>query len=77
MIFDTSNVSDINVTDNEGNTPLHLAAAKGLRKSVRYLLTKKANANVLNNLRWAPVHVAIMENKPEVIDVISSHFILL
>uniref|UniRef100_S4RL61 Uncharacterized protein n=1 Tax=Petromyzon marinus TaxID=7757 RepID=S4RL61_PETMA len=48
----------LNVTDDEGDTPLHVAAGSGQAEAVRLLLVLGANPNVLNLAQKAPLHVA-------------------
>lgn len=47
----------------DGNTALHLAAAKGLKAVVIELLDKKANASKRNRYRATPLHEAIEKLK--------------
>ncbi|XGA08320.1 MAG: ankyrin repeat domain-containing protein [Wolbachia endosymbiont of Xenopsylla cheopis] len=51
--------SQINIQDKEGNTALHLAAEKGLERSVEALLKKKANAEIMTNNKETALHLAI------------------
>lgn len=44
--------------DESGNTPLHVAARDGNQGAVRVFLTLKVQANILNNYRKAPIHLA-------------------
>uniref|UniRef100_A0A2C9KDZ8 VPS9 domain-containing protein n=1 Tax=Biomphalaria glabrata TaxID=6526 RepID=A0A2C9KDZ8_BIOGL len=55
--------ADITVTDNEGNTPLHLSCANGHEDCVKALVfydayTKKLNINATNELGNTPLHLA-------------------
>lgn len=61
---------DMNLRDVEGNTALHLASAKGFRDVVQHLLMKKADASSLNKKGMNIVHIAVHENKPQVVEVI-------
>ena len=45
-------------TDESGNTPLHVAARDGNQGAVRVFLKLKVQANILNNYRKTPIHLA-------------------
>ncbi len=45
----------IDQKDNEGNTPLHLAAERGHGRTVRLLLDNGANATIRNNAGERPL----------------------
>ena len=45
-------------TDESGNTPLHVAARDGNQGAVRVFLKLKVQANILNNCRKTPIHLA-------------------
>jgi hypothetical protein len=48
-----------NVRDEQGRTALHLAASYGFEKIVDFLVTKKAEINVIDNLfSWTPLQYA-------------------
>lgn len=49
---------DINTPDDDGNTPLHLAAEYNRVKIVDFLLEKNANTNAINKLLKTPANVA-------------------
>lgn len=59
--------SDINIPDNEGNTPLHLASEKSKQEVVKHLLINGADGNLRNHKQWAPIHVATLHNNGDVI----------
>lgn len=59
----------LNVTDDEGDTPLHVAAGSGQAEAVRLLLVLGANPNVLNLTQKAPLHVASELDLSETIEV--------
>ena len=50
---------DVNMTDKEGNTPLHYAAALGFNLVVKELLQAKANVNLQNNEGETPLFLAV------------------
>lgn len=68
--------ADINATDQEENTPLHIAAEKNSREAVKHLLMNGADGNLKNNKQWAPVHTATLQNNPDIIEVIFSTFLI-
>ncbi|WP_425571257.1 ankyrin repeat domain-containing protein [Novipirellula rosea] len=48
-------------TDDQGNTPLHIAASKGYMPVIRLLLTNHATATISNNQLYTPIHNAAAE----------------
>ena len=40
--------ADVNAVDHEGNTPLHLAAARGDNEMIRYLVSRGADVTKVN-----------------------------
>jgi ankyrin repeat protein len=61
-------VSDINLSDEDGNTALHLAVTSGEKESVETLLQHGASADIYNQKKFAPIHVAV-DLRPDMIDV--------
>lgn len=75
--------ADVNQVDEQGSTPLHIAAAQGIflnfRKPksltfrsahfdcVKMLLEKGATVNALNKQAQTPLHVALLSGATEVI----------
>jgi hypothetical protein len=60
--------------DNFGNTPLHLAAEKGLLNIAALLLENGANINATNNnLESTPLRIAILKNKLDVVNLLLNH----
>ena len=58
---------DANVTDDYGNTPLHLAAETGIIEIVRWLCEKRhAAITVLNDDGETPLHIASFLGNVEV-----------
>ena len=53
---------DINAKNNQGWTPLHIAAAFNDVNMAKLLLQKHAQVNVTNDLGWTPLHLAIQFN---------------
>ncbi|KAI1086945.1 hypothetical protein F5B19DRAFT_477271 [Rostrohypoxylon terebratum] len=50
--------SDINLRDNNGMYPVHLAAYAGAYTALKWLLDKGANANVQDDFEMTPLHCA-------------------
>jgi ankyrin repeat protein len=57
----------IDLTDKEGNTPLHLAARLGQTEVIKLLLQKDVVVNSPNKWDNTALHEAAMNNKPDVI----------
>lgn len=63
--FDTvSNKKNVNEKDQDGNTLLHIAGLSNNpnKEIVQILLTNNANANIKNNTKATPLHLAITRN---------------
>ncbi|CAG2181259.1 unnamed protein product, partial [Oppiella nova] len=60
-LFLTANNAKINLTNSRGETPLHIAASKGLKSLVAALLEKGANSN----LQTTPLSFAESMSSPE------------
>jgi glutaminase len=58
---------DLNLSDYDGRTALHLAAAEGNLNIVKYLIEKKANVNPLDRWGGNPLKDAMAGNHSEVI----------
>ena len=73
---ETETVSDIDMRDKDGNTPLHLACDKGDLEEVKNLIGKGADVNAQNNpmnfpFDWGkstPLHVACSGVNIEIVD---------
>jgi ankyrin repeat protein len=50
--------ADVNVRDNEGNTPVHYAAARGDNEMILYLVSKGANVTAVNRAGQTTVDAA-------------------
>ncbi|XP_039201373.1 transient receptor potential cation channel subfamily A member 1 [Crotalus tigris] len=59
MIMDGSSPEALNVADVSGNTPLHWATKKHQTESIKLLLSRGANPNILNVNMIAPLHWAL------------------
>ena len=60
--------ADVNATDNDGETPLHMAAETGQRDVAEWLLGHKADINARDGDRRTPLHIAAMKGKKNVVD---------
>ena len=57
------NNANINISDDKGVTPLHLAAFKGQDDNVEYFLKQKANVNAVDKLGRTPLMYAIIDGQ--------------
>ncbi len=62
--------ADINAQTQDGNTPLHLAIAKGYTKNIQILLQKGADINILNNDNKSPVDFAKARKYKSLFDIL-------
>jgi ankyrin repeat protein len=60
----------INVQDENGNTPLHIAAGAKKPLIVEYYLSQGANPNIKNNEGKTPLDIAVSRNAEDVIKVL-------
>ncbi|XP_033856922.3 transient receptor potential cation channel subfamily A member 1-like [Acipenser ruthenus] len=72
-IINTTDSEGLNVTDNKGNTPLHLAVKNKQSESCRTLLELGADPNILNANLMSPLHMAINLRHNEIVEVLLSH----
>lgn len=63
----------INVADPIGNTPLHVAIERGQKDCVLFLMDKGADSNRKNKDHHAPIHYCVMQNQPELLEILLSH----
>ena len=63
----------IDVTDREGNTPLHFAAGAGKTELVGYLIGKGADVNAVNLYGDSPLERASANHRMDVVQVLSAH----
>lgn len=56
MLFDNPEL--LNSVDENGDSLLHIACAKGNEEIIKFLLNSKINPNVMNNKGLYPIHVA-------------------
>lgn len=59
----------LNALDSRGGTPLHWSIVKNQLDSVRILLSRGANPNLLNFYRLAPIHMAIQLHHNTIVEV--------
>ena len=62
----------VDVQDNNGNTPLILAAIEGFDEVIRRLILRGANANLVNNFGKAALHYLAMKNHWQAIHIIAA-----
>lgn len=62
---------DINETDEEGNTALHIAAASNNTDLINFLILKGANSSLKNGESMTPLHVAINNDSREAAEILS------
>ena len=63
-------VDNLNGMNNDGDTPLHLAAFTGHAKIVEFLVSKVDNPNPIDNVGLSPYEFAVMEEKFEVVEIL-------
>ncbi|HET9952021.1 MAG TPA: ankyrin repeat domain-containing protein [Candidatus Eisenbacteria bacterium] len=57
--------ADVNVVDDNGLTPLHMAAREGNAELIRLLLAKGARIDARNKWNWTPLHFAASQKQLE------------
>lgn len=60
---------DVNVSDDQGSTPLHWAVEKHEVDSCALLLDLGADPNILNAARMSPLHLAISKGYNDMVEV--------
>jgi ankyrin repeat protein len=60
----------LNVRDNVGNTPLHLAAAAGNNSTVRYLLSTGSDLRSCNTRREYPLTLAVRYGRNDTVELL-------
>ena len=63
-------ITDINLRDQDGNTPLHLAAINGQTETVRALIELGADVNLAGNFRATPLHEAARHGHTETVQAL-------
>lgn len=64
---------NVNVPNEDGDAPLHLAAAKGCSDIVKILLAASAKVNMANKVGAIPLHVASRYNVSEIVSILIDH----
>lgn len=60
----------VNSSDDDGNTPMHLAAREGHESIVDLLVNKGADVNVNNDNNYTPLHLAAIEGHESVVSLL-------
>nr|BCR37383.1 transient receptor potential cation channel subfamily A member 1 isoform 277V [Buergeria buergeri] len=63
----------LDAQDSKGSTPLHWAVIKNQVDSVKILLSRGANPNLLNFYRLAPLHLAIQLHYNKIVEELLNH----
>jgi ankyrin repeat protein len=64
-------VSDLNKTNAEGQTALHLAAANGLDKTIRILLRARAGTTIVDTNKHTPLLLAVLNQQWHVVPLLA------
>eukprot|EP01125_Pyxidicula_operculata_P005133 TRINITY_DN1872_c0_g1_i1.p2 TRINITY_DN1872_c0_g1~~TRINITY_DN1872_c0_g1_i1.p2 ORF type:complete len:190 (-),score=29.34 TRINITY_DN1872_c0_g1_i1:99-668(-) len=73
LLNENSSISDVNFTDDQGNSPLHYATIARSRKCCITLLEKSANCNLKNNSNQSPLHIACLNGDEGIISNFTKH----
>ena len=65
--------ADVNAKDEEGLTPLHLAASWGHKEVAELLIANGADVNAKDNQGRTPLDVAIELKQTEITDLLRKH----
>ena len=68
-----ANKADANAKNNDGDTPLHLAAMEGNVDLAKLLLANKAEVNAKDNIGWTPLHFAAVKGHKDVVELLRQH----
>ena len=67
--------ADVNVRDNDGDTPLHTAARKGHNQITELLLACSADANARDVHGNTPLDEAIRRQQREIVELLRQHLV--
>ncbi|XP_073840870.1 myosin phosphatase targeting subunit 75D isoform X2 [Musca autumnalis] len=67
----SKNGGDLEHPDEQGATPLHIAAANGYIKVVEFLLEQHVNVDAVDKDMWSPVHAAACWGHLEVLEMLA------
>lgn len=74
MLSDLRNLNDaggdLEFRDEQGATPLHIAAANGYVSVVEFLLDQHVSTDVCDNDQWQPIHAAACWGHPDVLEML-------
>jgi len=64
---------DINISNQERETALHMAAARGHYSAVIFLVNKGAYVNARTVKNWIPLHHAVRFRHPNIVNFLVNH----
>lgn len=64
--------ADLNVRDNDGNTPLHLAAKEGKLDVTKYLIERGVRFNTINGYKNTPLKLAEQNNHEDIKNILTA-----
>ena len=64
---------DINISNRERETALHMAAARGHYSAVIFLVGKGAYVNATTEKNWIPLHHAVRFRHPNIVNYLINH----
>ncbi|XP_019641819.1 PREDICTED: protein phosphatase 1 regulatory subunit 16A-like [Branchiostoma belcheri] len=64
---------DLEFTDREGATPLHIASANGYERVAEFLLDHHVSVDIRDKDGWQPIHAAAYWSQPELVDLLLSN----